>query len=510
MKRLSKLLLGLALAALIGLSSAQDREIVIAQGIDVPGFDPHGHHTTAVEAVLINLYDYLVFRNADGDLEPSLAVEWESVADDAWRFVLREGVLWHDGEPFTSEDVKFTLERVATDSGLQPHESYRQIREVEIISDHEIIIHTHGPDPLLLNRISRLSSGIAPRHHVEEVGWDGLATDPIGTGPYRFVEWRRDDRVILEAFDDHWRGRPTYDRVVHRTIPEDATRVSEMITGGVHIATNIPPQDRERVEGAGMASVVLQPTTRIMMLIFNTHEDAVTGDPRVREAIDYAIDNQLLIDAVMDGLGVPTRARISPGISGSPMELYGEYLYDPERAQELLQEAGYGPGELTIRVQGPAGRYPLDSELAEIIAVMLEEVGVNTEVEVLEWSAYQSRIWDADNVEHFVLMGLANSMFDNWFSMRAILCEGSYMNRVHWCNERFDELMYAAEVEVDLERRDEMLHEATYIVLEERPWVTLFQSQVLVGVTNEVEWQPRQDELLWMYAATPVQDAAQD
>jgi peptide/nickel transport system substrate-binding protein len=493
--------LTLSLLSAIGLAQS---EIVIAQGIDVPGFDPHGHHATAVEAVLINLFDYLVFRNAEGELEPALAISWEPVAEDAWRFTLREGVLWHDGEPFTAADVKFTLERVATDTALQPNESYRQIREVEIINDFEIIIHTHGPDPLLLNRISRLSSGIMPQHYVEAVGIEGFTVQPIGTGPYRFVEWVRDDRIVLEAFDDHWRGRPAFDRLIHRTIPEDATRMSELMTGGVHIATNVPPQDRERIVQGGVADVVLQPTTRIMMLIFNTHSDAATGDPRVREAIELAIDNQLLVDAVMDGLGVPTRARISPGISGSPMELYDDYLYDPERAVALLAEAGYGPGELSINVQGPAGRYPLDAELAEIIAVMLEAVGINTSVEVLEWSAYQSRIWNADNIEHFVLMGLANSMFDNWFSMRAILCDGSYRNRVHWCNERFDALMAAAETEVDLDARTEMLIEATYIVLEERPWVTLFQSQALVGVNNRVSWQPRQDELLWMFAAEPT------
>jgi peptide/nickel transport system substrate-binding protein len=503
MSRISQVLLAALLALVLAWASAQDREIVIAQGIDVPGFDPHGHHATAVEAVLINIFDYLVLRNADGELEPALATEWEPVSDTAWRFKLREGVVWHDGEPFTAEDVKFTLERVATDSSLQPHESYRQIREVEVVGEHEVIIHTHGPDPLLINRISRLSSGIAPKHYVEAVGWDAFAVSPIGTGPYKFVAWARDDRVVLEAFDDHWRGRPAFDRLVHRTIPEDSTRVGELITGSVHLATNIPPQDVERVKASGVADIVLQPTTRIMMLIFNTHEDAATGDPRVREAIDYAIDNRLLIDAVMGGLGTPTRARISPGISGAPMELYDTYVYDPERAVALLAEAGYGPGELTIRVQGPSGRYPQDAELAEVIAVMLEAVGINTEIEVLEWSAFQSRIWNADNIAHFVLMGLANSMFDNWFSMRAILCDGSYRNRVHWCNERFDELMAGAETEVDLVRRDELLHEATYIVLEERPWVTLFQSDVLLGLSNEVRWQPRQDELLWMFAAEP-------
>jgi peptide/nickel transport system substrate-binding protein len=502
MNRITSRLTALLVALALGVGAAQS-EIVIAQGIDVPGFDPHGHHTTAVEAVLVNIFDYLIFRDADGELEPALATAWEPVAEDAWRFTLREGVTWHDGEPFTADDVKFTLERVATDSSLQPYDSYRQIREVEVVGPHEIIIHTHGPDPLLINRISRLSSGIAPQHYVEDVGWETFATAPIGTGPYRFVEWRRDDRIVLEAFDDHWRGRPAYDRVVHRTIPEDSTRIAELISGGIHIGTNVPPQDRDRVVASGAADVVLQPTTRIMMLIFNTHEEALTGDPRIREAIELAIDNQLLVDAVMDGLGVPTRARVSPGIGGSPLELWNDYTYDPERAIELIREAGYEPGDITIKVEGPAGRYPLDSELAEVIALMLDEIGVNTEIEVLEWSAYQSRIWNADNITHFVLMGLANSMFDNWFSMRAIQCDGAYRDRVHWCNERFDELMAGAETEVDLEARTEMLTEATYIVLEERPWSTLFQSQVLVGIADDVQWQPRQDELLWMFAAQP-------
>ncbi len=488
---------------LLGLAGAQ-REIVIAQGVDVTGFDPHGHHTTAVEAVHVNLFDYLIWRDADGVQQPGLAVSWEPVADDAWRFMLREGVTWHDGEPFTAEDVKFTLERVAFDSSLQPYDSYRIIREVEVVGPHEIIIHTHGPDPLLLNRVGRLSSGIVPKHVVEAIGWDGFNEAPIGTGPYRFVEWRRDDRIVLEAFDDHWRGRPAFDRVVHRTIPESSTRVAELIAGGVHIATNVPPQDADRVVASGAATVGLQPTTRVMMLIMNTHEDALTGDPRIREAIELAIDNQLLVDAVMDGLGMPTLARVSPGIGGAPLELWNTYTYDPERAVELIREAGYEPGDITIKVESPAGRYPLDTELAEVIAVMLNEIGVNTEIEVLEWSAFQSRIWNADNITHFALMGLANSMFDNWFSMRAIQCGGAYRNRVHWCNERFDELMALAQNEVDLQRRTEYLTEATYIVLEERPWITLFQSQVLVGTSVNVAWQPRQDELLWMFAAQPL------
>ncbi len=504
MKTVSKWFVALIATLSLGLTSAQ-QELVIAQGIDVPGFDPHGHSNTAMESVLVNIFDYLVFRNANGDFEPGLATSWEPVAEDAWRFILREGVLWHDGETFSGEDVKFSLERLATDDSLQEHTNYRQIREIEIVSDYEVIIHTNGPDPILINRISRLNSGMAPKHYVEAVGWDAFATAPIGTGPFKFVEWRRDDRVILEAFADHWRGRPAFDRLVHRTIPEDSTRVSELLTGGVQVITNVPVQDQERINASGMASVKLQPSTFVNMIVFNVREGTETADPRIREAIQLAIDTELLVEGVMGGLGAATAARLHPGISAAPVdEFFGVNRYDPERAQELLAEAGYGPGELTIKLYGSSGRHPMLPEQTEIIAVMLEQVGINTEIEVLEFSAYSQRIWNAGAFEHLVVTGLGNSMRDNWFAMRALLCGGQYDDRVGWCNEHFDELMTAAQTEVDAEVRTEMLSEATRIVATERPWITLFQQQNLAGISSGIDWSPRQDELLWMFEAKPA------
>src|SRR5690606_23788723 len=145
----------------------------------------------------------------------------------AWRFELREGVVWHDGQPFTAEDVKFTLERISRDESLVEYENYRQIREVEVVNDHEVIIHTHGPDPILVNRLSRPSTRMPPEADVEAVDWDGLPVNPTGPRPYRCVERRRDDGVGRQAFDDHWRDRPAVDGLVVRTVPEHSTRVGE-------------------------------------------------------------------------------------------------------------------------------------------------------------------------------------------------------------------------------------------------------------------------------------------
>lgn len=493
----------IALSVTFSLAFSQS-EIVVAQGIDVTGFDPHMHSNTAMEAVMVNIFDYLVMRDVTGEVQPALATSWEPISDTAWRFTLREGVVFHDGSPFTAEDVKFSLERVAKDESLAEFTNYRQIAEVEVVSDHEIIIHTNGPDPILINRISRLNSSIMPKAYVEAVGWEEFTVNPVGTGPFRFVEWVRDQRIVMEAFEDHWRGRPTFDRLVHRTIPEDSTRVAELMTGGVDVIVNIPEQDAERIELTNAARVELQPSNFVMMVVFNVREGTETADPRIREAIDYAIDRELLVEGLMGGLGAVTAARLNPGISAAPIDRYfGVNNYDPERARELLAEAGYGPGELTIRVYGPADRFALGGELTEVVGVMLDEVGINSVVDVRPFAAYSANVWNVGAFEHLVVTGLGNSMNDNIFAMRALYCGGEYDNRVGWCNERFDEVMTAAETEVDPDTRAALLHEATDIVATERPWVTLFQRQNLVGVSNRVDWQPRPDEMLWMFNATP-------
>lgn len=506
-KGLSTALRSAALCALLAASPAlaQVNELIISQGIDTPGFDPHGHNTGAVEAIHTNMMDYLLMRDASGQIQPALAVSWEQVSDTAMRFHLREGVLFHDGTTLTAEDVKFSLERPALDSSVYVHSFYETIAEVEVINDLEFIIHTTEPDPILLNRISRNGSGIVPKAYVEEVGWEGYSVAPIGTGPFKFVEWRRDDRIIMEAFDDHWRGRPAWDRLVHRTIPEDSTRVGELISGGVHIATNVPSQDVARIEASGVAGTEPWPSLRVMELFVNMSEGSPLADPLVREAIDLAIDNQMLIDAVMDGAGTPVRGGVAPAIDASPMDLYDTYLYDAERAVELLAEAGYGPGELTIKLQGPSGRYPMDVEVMEVTAVMLGQVGINVEIEALEWSAFQDRIWLANNVEGLALIAHANSLQDGFHAVQRARCGFEYSNVTGWCDPEFDELVNLSAGALDPDERASYLSDAYHMLTESRSILYLFQLDNIIGISNDVDWEPTPDERLWMFDSRPAE-----
>lgn len=503
-----KPILILALSLFAFSFAQEDTELVVARGADLETFDPHNHDGTIGEAVAINIWDYLVFRNENGELEPSLATSWSLVSDTEWNFKIREGVLFHNGQELTAEDVKFSLDRIVNDETLIWHDTYSAIERIDVLGRYELAIVTKFPDPVLLSRISRIGSAIVPRTYIEQVGWNGFATAPIGTGPYKFVSWQRDDRLVLEAFAEHWRGAPAWDRVVFRTIPEASTRVSELVAGGVDVIIDVPAHEASRIAGSGATQVIGWPTNRIMSLIVNTLDDGrPTSNPLVREAIDFAIDDQLIIDVLFDGNGTPTLGRVNPGIQDAPMDLFGAFNYDPERAQQLLEEAGYGPGELTIKVQGPQGRYAQDREIAELLAVMLEQVGIVTELEVLEWGAFSSRIFNPGNIEHIALIGLANSMFDGWYANRVYICpDGSYAHRTNWCNDDFDSLNAAAEFEMNAERRQELLREAFYILADERPQIALFQVENLAGTKSGIVWQPRPDELLWVNGIVPARD----
>ncbi len=178
-------------------------------------------------------------------------------------------------------------------------------------------------------------------------------------------------------------------------------------------------------------------------------------------------------------------------------------MYDPERARELLAEAGYGPGELSINIQGPVNQYPNDVDVLEIVAAMLQEVGINARVETFEWSAYNERIW-RNNVDHLAMVGFGNPTFDGHFALRAHVCGGSYQPRTHWCNEEFTDLVQAAEFEVNLDRREELLANAFNILVEERVELGLFQLVNSMGISNDVQWTPRVDELFWLFDAKPL------
>ncbi len=487
----------LALAA-FGSATAQSITIAISEGLQ--GFDPAANNRTVASTVYPNIFDALVHKDATGNMIPGLATAWEPVDANSWRITLREGVRWHDGEPFTAEDVEFTIERIASTPELARNVLFSHVTGVDVVSDYEVIINTERPDPLMPGNLSANGAQIVPKHYFESAGVDVATTRPIGTGPYKFVEYRPDDRLVLEANEDYWGGAPTYKEAVFRVIGENTTAVSELITGGVQI-TGVDASDRQRVEDNAATRLIIQPTNRVAHWTFNVSEGQVTADPRVREAIDYAIDDALLLEILEDGFGTPTRVRSAPADAFAPLQYYDTYLYDPERAQEILAEAGYAPGEVHITLMGATS----NSDLAELTATMLEAAGMTAEIQVFESSVWSSTYWQTGEFTNMAAVGSSNSTFDYGNSLTDLMCpEGVHSFRSHWCNEEFSDLVRQANAEVDATHRTELLNAATEILLEERPQVYMYNTVNFLGVSSAVDFEARADGHLLVFFAKPA------
>ncbi|MFB4160993.1 ABC transporter substrate-binding protein [Geomicrobium sp. JSM 1781026] len=479
-----------------GEDSSDGGTLTIAQGADMVSFDIHDHSNTGTEAIHVNLFSYLVKNDVEnGEILPDLATDWELIDDETWEFTLREDATFHNGDSVTAEDVKFTLERVSSDDTLQEYENYRQIEEVEVIDDYTFQIHTNGPQPAMLNRISRLGSGILPKDYIEENDWDHFLREPVGSGPYQFVQWAMDDRVVLERFDDYFEAdQAQWDEIVFRSIPESSTRVGEVLAGGVDIAMNIPPMDWDRVESNEGTSIVEGPTNRTMMLVPNHREEFATSDILVREAIDLAIDNQALLDNLMGGSGTPSLTRVNPGNFGVNEALHDDYRFDPEEARAKLEEAGYADG-LELTLHSPDGRYLQDRETTEVISGMLSEVGIDVNIDFMEWSSFVD-LRAANQQEDLYLIGLSGSLWDAAHQLRhhsSMVAE----DHIGYRNDEFDDIYLDAEVNMDEASRQQQYEELQTIADEDLINIMLFQADNFFAVSDRVNFEPRLDEL-WM------------
>ncbi|MCO0600497.1 peptide ABC transporter substrate-binding protein [Peribacillus butanolivorans] len=477
-------------------SKINDRTLEISVGPDMLTWDIHNHVTTATEAIHVNVFDYLLMRDEKGEIKPHLAKSWENINPTTWQFELNENVMFHNGDPLTSEDVKFTLERVAKDTKLRSNSDYNTIKEIKVIDDYTFQIISQEPDPMLLSRISRQASGILPKKYIEENGWEHFKKHPIGSGPLQFVEWVRDDRIVLEPFEDYFNQKVTdWDKVVFRAIPEDSTRVSELLTKNLDIAVNIPTSDWKRIQDADGVSVVDSPSNRTYMLFLRTQKGWPTADEKVREAIDYAIDDGAIVKYLLEGYGTPSLTRVNPGDFGMKEDLYGKYNFDVEYSKKLLAEAGYSNG-LSITLSGPNGRYIKDREILQVISGMLDNVGIETDTNILTWNTFVEHREKQEFKEGY-LIALGSSFFDAGQSLDYY--SSSRSESINgYNNEEVDQLLKEAETVLNEQVREQNYHRVQEIAKDERPIIPIFQMNQFFGVNDQINFEPRLDELIYV------------
>lgn len=481
-------------AADTGGSSEEKHVLTIGQTNDALTFDPQNAFHTQTDTILTNIFSHLFERTANNDIVPDAAESIEVVNDTTWKVKLKSGIKFHNGDPLTSEDVKFTFERVAGDEKLQVQPYFSAIKEVRIIDDLNFEFITDGPLPTMKTLTTFSGSWILPKKYIEANGWEYFMKNPVGSGPYKFKEWIKDDRVVLEPFKDYFKGMVTeWDEVIFRAIPESSTRVGELLTGGVDIALNIPPNEWDRIEKNEGTSLIYGDTSYVPILILRLTEGSITADPKVREAIELAIDRNKICEVLYKGSATPTRTRMTPGVFGAQEALYGKDLYNPERAKQLLAEAGY-PDGLDLNMNAGKGRFVLDGEVAEMVAGMLGEVGIRVKLELAEFSTFID-IYRSKKNKELLLIGLGDSLYDCSDSMLHYTIKRA-AGQTDYVNEETDRLFFEAGKNMNIEERRAQYQRIQDIVAEERPHIALFQLKGIYGVSDKITFTPFLNEMI--------------
>src|SRR2546426_1225653 len=361
----------------------QKRELVVAQGGDVAQFDPHMSTSSNDIRISFSLFDNLTSRRPDGKLAPGLATEWKLQGQTTWVFKLRQGVKWHNGDPLSSADAKFSIERTYDPAAkTRVNTVFTTVDRIEAPDPATLIIHTKKPDPLLPARLGFYGGQIVPKKYLESVGADTFNTKPVGTGPVRLTSWVKDDKAVFDANPDYWGGKIDMDRLVVRAIPETAPRIASLLKGEGDIITQLPPDQAERITGNASTRVTGALYAGLYVLGGNSKRPPL-DNPLVKQALSLAIDREAIVKELWRGRGVVPNGPIAKGDNHYDASL-PPLAYSPREARDRLKKAGYKGEE--IYLETTVAYVSQDKPMAEAIAAMWRDVGVNAKVEVLEYS----------------------------------------------------------------------------------------------------------------------------
>lgn len=456
----------------------------------------NGH--SLLNGLLHHIVEPLVTKDAEGNIQPKLATDWEISEDGrVWTFTLREGVTFHDGTPFNAEAVKQSFERLLNEEfNLDRRRFYAGITEIEVVDEHTVRFTTEEPWGPLLSFFTYIAAAIVSPDLADQKDFTHL----VGTGPFKLESWTPGEETVLVRNEDYWGEAPLLERVVFREVPEDSTRIAMLQTGEIDVDMEAAPQLLSQFENNDDFVVVSVPSERGLSLDFNVGREPF-DDVRVRQAVLHAINVDDIINGVMFGQASALNAfpGCTPQVTGC-YEIPGYHDYNPDRARELLAEAGYPDGLEATMVYG-SPRYPLHPQILTAIQAQLQEVGIELELVALEWGAYIEELakpvdetsvdvtsWAWSSVIGDAALGLARL---NSVNLPPACCDVMF-----YVNERVDELLQEADRATDPDERFEILKEIQEIAAEDMPILYLLQYNVSVvynANVHDIEFYPNEE-----------------
>jgi len=467
-------------------------------GVDVTTLLPGNIPDSISTIVGMHIFEGLVDYDENLKIIPALAERWEILDNGtAYVFHLRKNVKFHDGADFNAQAVKKNFDYLFS-ANLRNVGVYKGIiKEVQVVDDYTVKIVLFQPNSAFLYRLAQSSGWFVSPQAIEKFGHDPalMSKNPIGTGPFMFKEWKAGESVELVKNPNYWRqGLPYLDRIIFRVVAEDVSRVNQVRAGDADLMYNPPPALLAALEQDKALQIKVVPTVRTIFIGLNTSRPPL-NDVRVRQALNYAVDKERLCKVLMRGLAKPSDSPLSSMTFGYFST--GGYPYDPNKAKQLLKEAGYE--NLKLELITPKGRYLNDYETAVAIQGMLKEVGVTVDVKPMEWGSYVSKIlsrkpedWDYQ----MFLLGWAPGtaeghqvLFPLFHSSNRMDSPNTTMpyNNYFYSNPKVDELIQKIGLEIDEKKLLEYFKEAQKIVVQDAPWIFLYEMNIAAVMRKELQ-----------------------
>ncbi len=457
----------------------------VANGADPVTFDIQATNDQATTRIAKQIYETLIYQTNDLELVPGLATEWEEVEENLFEFKLREDVTFHNGEPFTADDVEFTLRRAVDSPTIGHIVGSIDPDTIEVVDDHTIRVGTSDTFGPFLTHLAHPAVAMLNREAVEEAGEDYGTTVAVGTGPFEFEEWITGSSVTANRYEEYWGDAPELDRIEFSTVADPSVRLIELESGAVDIAYDISPSDIPAVQDNEELTLINTPNLGAEYLGLSLHNDTPLRDVKVRQAVAHAIDVASIIDTVYMGVGQQMSGPINELVFA-----YNEDLepieYNLDTAKDLLTEAGYEGGGFTLNLYvGDNSQERI--RVSQVVAEALAQIGITVEVTQMEWGAYLDAA--AVGEPDMFLLGWTTVTTDADYGLYPLFHSNSFGapgNRTFYANDRVDELLDLGRFTSDQEERAEYYKEAQAIIRDEVPWVFLQTRENVTGLSNRV------------------------
>ena len=458
--------------------------LVVVRLSDATGLDPH-FITDIPSANVIHgkVYETLVTFDKDMNIVPSLAKEWEPIDDLTWEFTLNEGINFHDGTPFNAEAVKVTLDRLLDPATGSPQkDKLGMISEVIVKDDTHVTIKLSQPYAPLLSILASNEGSIISPKSIKETP-DQLATHPVGTGPFIFDSWKSGQEIKLNKNEEYWGEKVKIDSVQFKVVPEDATRLAMIESGEAHISDQVPVTEIDRIDNSDSMKLFRTEGLAVEYVGFNTTK-APFDNVKVRQAVSYAIEREAILDGVYNNVGTLANVAMSPKVFGYSKDVQ-PYPYDVNKAKDLLKEAGFDSG---VKIKLLTNDRKERINMAEVIQSQLKGIGVEVEIQVMEYGSY---IQEVDSGDHQMFIGgWGNATGDgdyNQYNLFHSASVGSPGNHFYYQNSVVDKLIEQGRVEIDPSKREEIYKEAMQIEMDDAVYVPIRNYEHLAVYNPKVE-----------------------